>query len=162
MQASVAVASPAQPTAFRPLLRDGQLLPAITGDFVKVEVQASADGFLTVLVLESSGELGVGLPCPAEPENRFRAGQRCSLIFRLTPPAGTERILIHWSAKGVRRTPPQWREWVERGGLAPAEGDAGRAGGRVRGAELVRVQKGPAAEGQCRVLVIPVPHVLPG
>ncbi|HKB36881.1 MAG TPA: protein kinase [Gemmataceae bacterium] len=161
LQASVAVARPDRPEAFRPLVRDGHVLPAATGDFVKVEARADADGFLTVLVLESSGELEVGLPCPTEPENRFGAGQRCSLIFRLTPPAGTERLLIHWSAEEVRRTPMQWREWLERVGLSPGRTEPGNAEGRVRGAEVVRVSIGPAAEGQRRLLVIPVPHVTP-
>jgi hypothetical protein len=159
LQAAVAVASPAQPAAFRPLLRDGQLMAAATGDFVKVEAQATADGFLTVLLLESSGQLEVVLPCPTEPENRFRAGQRCNLIFRLTPPAGTERVLIHWSGQEVRRTCRKWREWVERAGLAPD--DAGPSQPvAVRGIERVRVQKGPVPEGDCRILVIPVPHMI--
>jgi hypothetical protein len=159
LQAAVAVANPAQPTAFRPLLRDGRLLPATTGNFVKVEAQASADGFLTVLLLESSGQLEVALPCPTEPQNLFRAGQRCHLIFRLTPPAGTERVLIHWSGEEVRRTSLKWREWIERAGLAPKDAEPQIAGPAVRGIEKVRVKKGPVPGGNCRVLVIPVPHL---
>jgi len=161
LQASVAVASAEQPNAFRPLVRDGQPRPATTGNFIKVEAKASADGYLTVLVLGSSGEVEVGLPCPTEPENRFRAGQPCTLIFQLTPPDGTERLLIHWSAKDVRRTPLQWRQWLERAGLAGEEVEPETTGRAVRGAEMVRVQKGPAPEGQRRLLVIPVPHVSP-
>jgi hypothetical protein len=141
------------------LLRDGRLLAATTGDFVKVEAQATADGFLTVLLLESSGQLEVVLPCPTEPENLFRAGQRCNLIFQLTPPAGTERVLIHWSGQEVRRTCRKWREWVERAGLAPE--DAGPSQPvALRGIERLRVQRGPVPEGNCRVLVIPVPHLI--
>jgi hypothetical protein len=103
--------------------------------------------------------LEVGLPCPTEPENHFRAGQRCNLIFRLTPPAGTERVLIHWSAKGVQRTALQWRQWVERAGLTPEDAGPDHAAGSFRGLEVIRVKKGPAPEGNCRVLVIAVPHL---
>jgi hypothetical protein len=159
LQAAIAVAPADQPTAFRPLRRNGRLVPAATGDFVKVEAQASADGYLTILVLEASGELGVGLPCPTEPQNHFRAGQSCHLVFRLTPPAGTERVLVHWAAKDVRRTPQAWRRWLERAGLGPEEAELGDPLVPVRGAEVVRVKKGPTPQGDCRVLVIPVPHV---
>jgi hypothetical protein len=161
LQASVAVAGPDRPTAFRPLLKEDRLLPATTGDFVKVEAQANADGYLTVLVLESSGQLEVGLPCPTEPQNHFRAGQRCNLVFRLTPPAGTERILIHWSAKAVQRTFLQWRDWIEHTGIASEDTGVERRPGLLRGAELMRVKKGPVPEGHCRVLVIPVAHTAP-
>ena len=160
LQASVAVAGADRPDAFRPLQKDGLRVPARTGDFVKVEAQANADGYLTVLVLESSGDVQVGLPHPTEPENRFRAGQRCSLIFRLTPPDGVERVLVHWSAQGERRTPSQWRQWLD-AGLAPGEAEMDHPGLAVRGAEVLRMNKGPAPEGNSRVLVIPVPHVAP-
>jgi serine/threonine protein kinase len=159
LQATVAVASADRPAVFRPLLRDGRPVPAATGDFVKVEARATADGNLTVLVLESSGELQVALPCPTEPRNGFRAGQVCSLIFRLAPPAGTERILIHWSAKGVQRTLPEWRQWVERAGLALEDDDTNDRPMPLRGVELYRVTMGPAPGGHSRTLVIPVPHV---
>jgi serine/threonine protein kinase len=162
LQAAVAVAPPDRPTAFRPLRQDGRLVPAATGDFVKVEAQASADGYLTVLVLESSGELEVGLPCPTEPQNHFRPNQSCHLVFRLTPPAGTERVLVHWSANDVRRTPQAWRRWLERAGLGPEEGEPEAPLVPVRGAEVVRVKIDPPPQGDCRVLVIPVPHVTPG
>jgi serine/threonine protein kinase len=162
LQATVAVASADRPAVFRPLLKDGRPVPAATGDFVKVEAQATADGCLTVLVLECSGELQVALPCPAAPPNRFRAGQVCSLIFRLSPPAGTERILIHWSAKGVQRTRQEWRQWVERAGLALEDNDTDDRPMPLRGVEVLRVKKGPAPEGHSRTLVIPVPHVPSG
>jgi hypothetical protein len=162
LQATVAVASADRPAVFRPLLKDGRPVPAATGDFVKIEAQATADGNLTVLVLESSGELQVTLPCPTEPQNRFRAGQVCSLIFRLAPPAGTERILIHWSAKGVQRTRQEWREWVERAGLVLEDNDTDDRPMPLRGVEVLRVKKGPAPEGHSRTLVIPVPHVPSG
>jgi hypothetical protein len=105
--------------------------------------------------------VAVGLPSPGEPENLFRAGQSCTVIFQLTPPAGTERLLVHWSAKNVRRTPLQWQEWLERNGPADGEAGAARRARLARGVELVRVQKGPPPEGERRVLVIPVPHVIP-
>jgi hypothetical protein len=152
LKASVGVASADQPAAFRSLFRDGRPEPAVTGDFVKVEAQASADGYLTVLVLGSSGDVEIGLPCPTERENRFHAGQSCTLIFKLTPPAGTEHLLIHWSAASERRTPLQWQEWLERSGLAGEEAGAANQNMSKRGAELVRVQKGPSPEGQRRVL----------
>jgi serine/threonine protein kinase len=161
LQASAAVADADRPTAFRPLRQGERLVSAATGDFVKVEAQATADGYFTVLVLASSGELEVGLPCPTQPDNRFRAGQRCSLIFRLTPPAGTERVLVLWSAAKVERDALRWRRWVERAGLGPEDGDAGNAAPPIRGVEICAVQKGPAPEGDCRMLVIPVAHVAP-
>jgi serine/threonine protein kinase len=161
LQASVEVANADQPTVFRPLFRAGRPEPAATGDYVKVEAQATADGYITVLVLGSAGDVEVGLPCPTEPENLFRARQNCTLIFQLTPPAGTERLLIHSSVKSARRTPLQWQQWLERNGLTHEEAEAANQARLKRGAELVRVQKGATPEGQRRVLVIPVPHVMP-
>jgi hypothetical protein len=158
LQASVVVADPDRPTIFRPLLKNGLLLPAMTGDLVKVEAQANTDGYLTILDLESSGELDVGLPCPTEPHTYFQAGQRCSMVFRLTPPVGTERIVIYWSAKPIQRTALQWRQWIERTGLVPEEASSGYGPGILRGVELMRVKKGPASEGLSRILVIPVTH----
>jgi hypothetical protein len=137
-------------------------VPAATGDFVKIEAQATADGYFTVLVLASSGELMVGLPCPTQLDNRFRAGQRCSLVFRLTPPAGTERVLIYWSATRVDRDASQWRRWVERAGLGAEYEEAEVAAPPVRGIEMCGVHKGPAPVGDCRMLVIPMAHVAPG
>jgi serine/threonine protein kinase len=162
LQATAAVADADRPTDFRPLRHGGRLVPAATGDFVKIEAQATADGYFTVLVLASSGELVVGLPCPTQPDNRFRAGQRCSLIFRLTPPAGTERVLILWSAAKVERDASRWRRWVERAGISAEDGEAGAGAPAVRGVEMCGVHKGPAPEGDCRMLVIPVAHVAPG
>jgi hypothetical protein len=161
LQASAAVAAAEAPTAFRPLRQGERRVPAATGDFVKVEAQATADGYFTVLVLASSGELEVGLPCPTQPDNHFRAGQRCRLLFRLTPPAGTERILVLWSAGKVERDASRWRRWVERAGIGPEDGEAEGAAPPVRGVEVCGVFKGPAPGGDCRLLVIPVAHVAP-
>jgi hypothetical protein len=159
LQAVVAVARADDPTTFRPLVRDGRHDQAATGDFVKVEALASVDGYLTVLVLEVSGNVQVGLPQPNEPENLYRAGQRCGLVFRLTPPAGTERLLIHWSPQDVRRTPLEWLHWVEQAGLVADDNDRGRLPA-VRGVEILVARKGPVPERDCRILVIPIPHVV--
>jgi serine/threonine protein kinase len=161
LQASAAVASADRPGCFRPLRQGESLVPAATGDLVKIEAQATAEGYLTVLVLASSGELVVGMPCPTQPDNHFRAGQLCSLIFRLTPPAGTERVLIHWSATEVKRDALGWRRWVERASNGLGDGGAGGEGSPVRGVEVCGVRKGSAPEGDCRLLVIPVAHVAP-
>ncbi len=158
LQAAIAVARADEPTTFRPLVKEGRPEPATTGDLVKVEALASVDGYLTVLVLDSSGNVQVGLPKPNEPENLYRAGQRCGLVFRLTPPAGTERLLIHWSAQDVRRTPLEWLHWMELIGLVSEDADAGRRT-PVRGMEILVAKKGPAPERDRRILVIPVPHV---
>jgi len=87
-----------------------------------------------------------------ESDNLYRAGQRFGLVFRLTPPAGTECLLIHRSAQDVKRTPLEWLRWLERARLVSEEADTG--GMPVRGMEILIAKKGPAPERDRRILVI--------
>jgi hypothetical protein len=156
LQAAVAIARAHDPETFFPLSpRGGPVLEVYTGDYVKVEAVASADGYHVVLVLGSSGELDIALPRPTEPYHRFAAGQRHSLLFRLTPPAGTERILILWSRERPTRTLPQWRHWLER---VESGAEEGRRPAPMRGLEVLGSEPHAPPEGNWRALVIPVTH----
>jgi tRNA A-37 threonylcarbamoyl transferase component Bud32 len=159
LQVSVEVAKADAPTVFHPLASEGSIpLPVATGDLVKVEAAASANGYHTVLILGSSGELHVAFPRPAEPQNHFAAGQRHSLLLQLTPPAGTERILVLWSRKEVRRTPAEWSRRLENAKFGHTGPEEGSQETRVRGIEVVGSMAGPIPEGNWRAVVIPVPH----
>jgi serine/threonine protein kinase len=163
LQVSVSVAKAHTPTVFHPLAPESrEPVSLATGDLVKVEAVASANGYHTVLVLGSSGELQVVLPRPTEPQNHFAAGQRHSLLLQLTPPAGTERILVLWSRKEARRTPAQWCRWLENSGIDTGTGDTSNGPGMVRGVQVVDGQAGPPPEGNWRAIVIALAHGVSG
>src|SRR5262249_18829692 len=117
LQAAVAHAPADDPTAFTPLTPHELTRRRLrTGDLVRIESAASADGYQTVLLLGSSGRLDVVLPRPSAEGNFFAAGQRHRLLLRLTPPGGCDRVLVVWSREDVRRSDREWQEWLERRG----------------------------------------------
>jgi hypothetical protein len=123
--------------AFRTVLRgtlpgDGSTgWPAVRCDaVVRIEAEADADGYLTVLNLGSSGEVGVLFPNPRVPDNRVRAGRSHRLTVKMTPPAGTDHAVLVWTPRPCVLSALQWRERIESGQLVvPA--------GQERGMEFV-------------------------
>ncbi|HKB42368.1 MAG TPA: hypothetical protein VKD72_38435, partial [Gemmataceae bacterium] len=159
LQAALALASAANPDSFTPL--SPQELPRRclrTGDLVRIESVATADGHQTILLLGSSGGLEVVLPRPNAEDNRFAAGQRHRLLLRLTPPAGRERVLVVWSREDVRRSAREWQRWLERQGeeLVPTANLAPRQ--EVRGVEVLGSAPGLPPQGSWRALVISLDH----
>jgi tRNA A-37 threonylcarbamoyl transferase component Bud32 len=89
-----------------------------TGDLLRLEVTADADGYLTVLNLGSSGELEVVFPNPLARDNRIQAGRPHRLTVKLTPPPGTDRAAIIWTRHPSDLTPAGWRNRIETGQVA--------------------------------------------
>jgi serine/threonine protein kinase len=93
-------------------------VPAVevrTGDLLRFEVTADADGYFTVLNLSSCGELKVLFPNPLARENRVRAGQAHRLTVKLTPPAGSDRAVFIWTRRSSALTPTGWRDRIAAG-----------------------------------------------
>jgi hypothetical protein len=128
-------------TVFRGVLpEDGSAgWPAVRCDaVVRIEAEADADGYLTVLDLSTSGEVGVLFPNPRVPDNRVRAGQPRRLTVKLTPPAGTDHAVLVWTPRPCPLSAREWRERIEAGGLVVAAGPE-------RGMEFVALDDpGPA------------------
>jgi hypothetical protein len=158
LQAAVAVAPANAPDAFTPLSGEDLARSLRTGDLVRIESVASADGHQTILLLGSSGALEVVLPRQNAEANFFAAGQRHRLLLRLTPPQGRERVLVVWSRGDVRRSAREWQRWLERRGeeLVPTAPPGRRPA--VRGLELVGSAPGLPPQGEWRALVIPLAH----
>jgi serine/threonine protein kinase len=158
LQVAVAVAPADAPASFTPL--PAQELPRRrlrTGDLVRLESVASADGYQTILLLGNSGNLEVVLPRPNAEANSFAAGQPHRLLLRLTPPAGRERVLVVWSREDVRGSAREWQRWLERRGEEFVQ--ASRK--LVRGAEVMGSTVGVPPQGSWRALVIPLDHASP-
>jgi hypothetical protein len=124
-----------------------------TGDLVRLETTADADGYLTVLNLGSSGALTVLFPNPQAPDSRVRAGVMQRLTVRLTPPAGTDRAAVIWTRQPSALTPANWQQRLE--GAAPTLTtlDSGVA---TRGMEYVlhEAQVHPAGDWTAQVIAV--------
>jgi hypothetical protein len=122
-------AQPLEPTRKMELVPEPAPVASVrTGDLVRLEVTADADGYLTVLNLGSSGQLKVVFPNPLARDNSVRAGQTQRLTLKLTPPAGTDRAAVIWTARPDTLTPAEWRDRLEAGQVAslpPAESTRG-------------------------------------
>jgi hypothetical protein len=159
LQAAVAVARADAPDGFTPLSpRELPRRRLRTGDLVRLESVASADGYQTILLLGSSGDLDVVLPRPNAEGNFFAAGQPHRLLLRLSPPDGRERILVVWSRGPIRRSARAWQQWLEgRGeGLVPPAPQPPR--GAVRALEVLSSAPGLPPQGSWRALVISLAH----
>ena len=84
-----------------------------TGNLIRFEVTASADGFLTVLNLGSSGKMSVVFPNRRSPDNRVGAGVPHRVTVKMIPPPGTDRMAFIWTRQPDRLTPDQWRKRIE-------------------------------------------------
>jgi hypothetical protein len=84
---------------------------------VRIETDADANGYLTVLNLSSSGEVGVLFPNPRMPDNRIRAGRPQRLTVKLIPPAGTDHAVLVWTPGPCPLSAREWRERIESGQL---------------------------------------------
>jgi hypothetical protein len=157
LQAAVAVAPANAPDAFTPLSGGDPARRLRTGDLVRIESVASADGYQTVLLLGSSGALEVVLPRPNAAANFFAAGQRHRLLLRLTPPQGRERVLVVWSREDVRRSAREWQRWLERRGEELVQ-TAAAPGQAIRGMEVIGSAPGAPPRGDWRALLIPLDH----
>jgi serine/threonine protein kinase len=88
--------------------------PAVRCDtVVRIEAEADTDGYLTVLNLGSSGEVGVLFPNPRVPDNRVSVGRPQRLTVKMTPPAGTDHAVLVWTPRPCVLTALQWRERIE-------------------------------------------------
>jgi serine/threonine protein kinase len=171
LRVSVSTASEAE-LVFRPISLETQVLeptrnmdvvpepapvaPVRTGDLVRLEVTANADGYLTVLNLGSSGELKVIFPNPLARDNHIRGGQAQRLTVKLTPPAGTDRAAVIWTRQMNTLTPAEWRSQIEAGQLiavSPRES--------TRGMDFVLHEAGEQSASAWTASVVTISHQLP-
>jgi hypothetical protein len=161
--ASLAVAAADAPQAFTPVasheLRHRRMR---TGDLVRIDSVASAEGHQTILLLGSSGGLEVVLPRPTAEANFFAAGQPHRLLLRLAPPTGRERVLVIWSRQDVRRSAREWQQWLERRGedLAGTVPQPPRRA--VRAMDFLGAAAGQPPQGSWRVLAVSLDHTEAG
>jgi serine/threonine protein kinase len=147
-------AQPVEPTRNMVLVPEpAPVAPVRTGDLVRLEVTADADGYLTVLNLGSSGELRVVFPNPAARDNRVRAGQPHRLTVKLTPPAGTDRAAVIWTARPSTLAPAEWRERIEAGQMATLP-----AAESTRGMDFVLHEAGEHTGDSWAACVVAVSH----
>jgi hypothetical protein len=126
--------------------------PAVRCDnVVRIESQADADGYLTVLNLSSSGEVGVLFPNPRAPDNRLRAGRPHRLTVKMTPPAGTDHAVLVWTPRPCPLSAREWRERIEAGHLVvPAA--------QERGMEFVALDEAQPAGPDWVAAVVGIEH----
>jgi hypothetical protein len=118
---------------------------------VRIEAAADADGYLTVLNLSSSGEVGVLFPNPRAPDNRVRIGVARRLTVKLTPPAGTDHAVLVWTPGPCSLSADEWRASIESGRLALAEPTE-------RGMEFVDLDAPDPAEADFVAAVLGIEH----
>jgi hypothetical protein len=159
LQAVVAVAPAGAPDSFTPLAAEDLHRRRLrAGDLVRIESVASANGYQTILLLGSAGEVEVVLPRPNAEANFFAAGQRHRLLLRLTPPERRERVLVVWSREEVRRSAREWQEWLERRGEELVQPAVQTPRKSIRSLELVGSAPGLAPQGSWRALVLCFNH----
>jgi hypothetical protein len=163
LQAAVAVARPDAPDAFA-TLQTAELASRRlqTGDLVRIESVATADGHQTILLLGGSGDLHVALPRPNAEANFFAAGQRHRLLLYLTPPQGRERVLVVWSRQDVRRSVREWQQWLEQRGEALMKTASRPSRRTVRGVDVIGSVAGIAPQDLWRALVLTLDHASAG
>jgi tRNA A-37 threonylcarbamoyl transferase component Bud32 len=127
-----------------------------TGDLLRLEVDADADGYLTVLNLGSSGELKVVFPNPQAQDNRIRAGRPHRLTVKLTPPAGTDRAAVIWTRHPRDLTPAEWQSRIEAGQVAAVPPHAA-----VRGMDFVLHEAVEQPGDAWTASVVTISHRLP-
>jgi hypothetical protein len=127
-----------------------------TGQLVRLEVAADADGYLTVLNLGSSGQLRVLFPNPVALDNRIRPGRPHTLTVKLTPPPGTDRAAVIWTRLPSALSLAEWRQCIEAGKpavLPPPESS--------RGMDLVLHQAGEQPADAWTAAVVAIAHASP-
>jgi hypothetical protein len=141
-------------TVFRGILPvdDSAAWPAVRCEaVVRIEAEADADGYLTVLDLSSSGEVGVLFPNPRVPDNRVRAGRPQRLTVKMTPPAGTDHAVLVWTPRPCPSSARAWRERIEAGQLIVPVG-------QDRGMELVTLDSPEPAGPDWVAAVVGIEH----
>jgi hypothetical protein len=126
--------------------------PAVRCDaVVRIEAEANADGYLTVLDLSSSGEVGVLFPNPRVPDNRVRAGRPQRLTVKMTPPPGTDHAVLVWTPRPCPLSARQWRDRIEAGQLIVPVG-------QERGMEFVALDTPEPAGPEWVAAVVGIEH----
>jgi tRNA A-37 threonylcarbamoyl transferase component Bud32 len=124
-----------------------------TGDLLRLEATAEADGYLTILNLGSSGELKVLFPNPLARDNRIGAGQTQRLTVKLAPPPGTDRAALIWTRRPTTLTPADWRARLEAGQPASAPPRAS-----IRGMDFVLQEALELPDDAWAAFVVTVTH----
>jgi serine/threonine protein kinase len=91
-----------------------------TGDLLRIEATADADGYLTVLHFGAAGELAVLLPNPLAADNALKKDQPQRLTVQMTPP-GPDRAAVIWTRMPNRLSAEAWRDRIAAGRITDAE-----------------------------------------
>jgi hypothetical protein len=116
---------------FRPVLtccnRDvsATVARAQTGQLVRYEASADRDGHLTILGLDSSGEVTLLLPNARARDTALSVGKTQRLTVEVTPPPGTDHTAVIWTRVPWTLPPEEWRRGIATGRLRePTRGQA--------------------------------------
>jgi serine/threonine protein kinase len=134
---------------FRPVLTCSNRDPgattarARTGQLLRYETSADTDGHLTVLGLDSSGDLTVLLPNERARDTELPVGKTQRLTVEVTPPRGTDHTAVIWTRVPWALPAEKWRQWIT----------TGRLGELSRGQAFVLQEVGDRAGGWTAVVV---------
>jgi hypothetical protein len=120
---------------------------ARTGQLLRYEAGADADGHLTILGLDSSGELTLLLPNERARDTALPVGKTQRLTVEVTPPPGTDPTAVIWTRVAWTLPPAEWRRWIA----------TGRLGEVSRGQAFVLQESGERA-GDWAAVVVTVLH----
>jgi hypothetical protein len=123
-----------------------------TGDLVRIEAAADADGYLTVLSFGSSGQLQIVFPNPLAPDNRTPAGQTRRLTLKVKPPSGTDQVALLWTRHPSSTAADAWRRRLE-AGHGPA-----LAAAAVRDVDFVLQETAPVPRDSWTAVVVTLVH----
>jgi predicted Ser/Thr protein kinase len=130
LDVTVSVADKAE-KVFRPVLtcssRDAgpTTARARTGQLLRYEASADTAGHLTILGLDSSGELTVLLPNERGRDTSLPVGKTRRLTVEVTPPPGTDHTAVVWTRVPWTLPAEEWRRWIVTGRLGePSRGQA--------------------------------------
>jgi serine/threonine-protein kinase len=126
----------------------------LTGDAVRVEVQSSSDGFLTLFNVGPTGNLNLLYPDdPPGPESPpdIHAGESLHILdLELQPPAGRERLFALWTERPLLLSLERMQS------LAEKAADRSYLSSR----DLLRLRQALQAgePGECRVALVELEH----
>jgi serine/threonine protein kinase len=91
----------------------GRAVEATTGQLIRYEVTADAEGYLTVLNFGAEGKVEMFLPQKEQKSPRLVPGQVAKLTTALAPPVGKEHTAVIWTRQPGRLSAGEWNERIK-------------------------------------------------
>jgi serine/threonine protein kinase len=125
LEVTISVAEPER-MEFRPMLLCSRTAPATvpaevqarTGDLIRIEVCSHTEGYLTVLVFNSTGEAELLMSSQQVCDHRLPSGENRPLTLRLDPPGGIDHTALVWTRRPVVLEAAEWKRRILGGKLA--------------------------------------------